>query len=177
MIARVRKLALRFLLAVINHSSADRKDWGTAMLRELDFVQTDWEALVWALGSAGVLLRYSIPDRVRSLVSKGVGLWQQQSLETICGKAVEFTIGLLVSAGVLFGSVYGLRGLAPLLFPGWHVEDSAWAQCFAVVFVPETIFVSGAVVLWWRRRVVAKGILLGALTLLTHFVMYVTTHG
>jgi hypothetical protein len=51
------------------------------------------------------------------------------------------------------------------------------AQCLAVIFVPETIFVSGAVVLWWRRRVVAKGILLGALTLLTHFVMYVTTHG
>lgn len=147
------------------------------MLRELDFVETDWEGLVWVLGSAGVLLRYSIQDSVRAVVCKGVGLWQQQSPQRMLGKAAELTIGLLVSAGVLFGCVYGLRSLAPLLFPGWHLENRAWAQCLAVVFIPEAIFASGAVVLWWRRRVMAKGILLGALTLLTHFVVYFTTHG
>ena len=175
--AIIRKLALRFLLAVMAHSSADRKEWGNAMLRELDFVETDWEGLIWVLGSAVVLLRYAVPDSVRALVAKGVGLWQQQSLQRMLGNAFELTIGLLVSAGVLFGSVYGLRFLAPLLFPDWHVEDRSWAQCLAVIFVPEAIFASGAVVLWWRRRVVAKGILLGALTLLAHFVVYVTTHG
>lgn len=177
MIAIIRKLALRFLLAVIAYSSANRKEWGNAMIRELDFAETDRERLVWLLGSAGVLLRYSIRDRVRALVAESIGLWQKQSLQAQLEKAVELTMGLLVSAGVLFGSVYGLKFLAPVLFPGWHVESRAWAQCLAVVFIPEAIFASGAVVLWWRRRVVAEGILLGALTLLTHFVVYVTTHG
>lgn len=147
------------------------------MIREQDFAETDWEGLVWVLGSAGALLGYSIRDRVRALVAGGIGLWQRPSLQTKLEKAVELTMGLLVSAGVLFASIYGLKFLAPVLFPGWHVENRAWAQCLAVVFIPEAIFASGAVVLWWRRRVVAEGILLGALTLLTHFFVYVTRHG
>jgi hypothetical protein len=171
LIAAIRKLALRFLLAVIAHSSAERKAWGKAMLRELDFVESEWQGLVWALGSAGVLLRYAFPDGVRALLAKGAGLWQQPSLRGILGKAAELAIGIAVSAGVSGASVYGLR-----LFPGWHAQEKAWAQCLAVLFIPETIFVCGVVLLWWRRRVVAKGILVGALTLLTHFVMYMTTH-
>ena len=32
-------------------SSDESREWASAMLRELDFVDSDWEALLWALGS------------------------------------------------------------------------------------------------------------------------------
>jgi di/tricarboxylate transporter len=33
-------------------------DWAKAMLRELDFIESDWTALVWSIGSTRILLKY-----------------------------------------------------------------------------------------------------------------------
>lgn len=48
-----RRLATRFLDAAVRYSSPDSKEWGNAMLRELDFVEGNWTAECWRSALAG----------------------------------------------------------------------------------------------------------------------------
>jgi len=55
--ATSRRLALKLLNAVVRLASPAAQDWAKAMLRELDFIENDWTALLWALGSTRILLK------------------------------------------------------------------------------------------------------------------------
>jgi hypothetical protein len=48
----IRSFAVRTLDAVIRRAPPEIREWGTAMLREMDYIESDWEALAWALGGA-----------------------------------------------------------------------------------------------------------------------------
>ena len=54
-----RRFATGLLRAVARFAPAASRLWAEAMLRELQFVAGDWEALWWALGSATAILRHS----------------------------------------------------------------------------------------------------------------------
>jgi hypothetical protein len=53
----IRRLASGILTTSVRWASPEVREWGNAMLREMDFVEGDWVALFWALGSATVLFR------------------------------------------------------------------------------------------------------------------------
>jgi hypothetical protein len=53
----IRRLASAILTTSVRRVSPGVREWGNAMLREMDFVEGDWAALFWALGSATALLR------------------------------------------------------------------------------------------------------------------------
>ncbi len=53
---RVRKLAIRIADMVCRNAPAAAQDWGAASERELEHIESDWEALRWAIGSTTVLL-------------------------------------------------------------------------------------------------------------------------
>jgi hypothetical protein len=55
-----RRIAAFLLRYAISISPRDRLDWGHAMLAELDHVQGNWAALLWSLGSAGVLVKHAL---------------------------------------------------------------------------------------------------------------------
>src|SRR5712691_10037566 len=61
----IRRVASWLLTAIVRHSSAESRSWANAMLREMDFVESDGTALFWALGSATALCRHSISQRLR----------------------------------------------------------------------------------------------------------------
>jgi hypothetical protein len=46
-----------------------------------------------------------------------------------------------------------------------------------LLVIPEGIFVIAAVRLWRKKRDLARGIVLGAVTLVVHVIVHVTTHG
>jgi hypothetical protein len=48
---RLRKLAVKISDAVVCRSQPVFKDWARATARELEFIESDWAALRWALGS------------------------------------------------------------------------------------------------------------------------------
>jgi hypothetical protein len=48
---RLRKLAVKISNTVIRRSLPAYKDWAQATSRELEFIESDWAALGWALGS------------------------------------------------------------------------------------------------------------------------------
>ena len=54
-----RKLAGALLSGVLRLAPEESRDWASAMLRELDFVDGDWAALLWALGSTTAILRHA----------------------------------------------------------------------------------------------------------------------
>jgi hypothetical protein len=52
----VRKLALKISDAVVRFASSARKEWAEGLSREVAFIESDWSALGWALGSTRLLL-------------------------------------------------------------------------------------------------------------------------
>lgn len=54
----VRKLALKISNAVVRYASPGSKEWAEGLAREIAFIESDWSALAWALGSMKVLLDY-----------------------------------------------------------------------------------------------------------------------
>jgi hypothetical protein len=52
----VRTAALKISAKVVRYSSAGNKEWAAGLAREVDFIRSDWGALLWSLGSLRVLL-------------------------------------------------------------------------------------------------------------------------
>ncbi len=62
----VRRVAVRISGFVVDHASSGCWEWAEGLAREVEFVEGDWAALWWALGSLRVLLDRR-EDTVRSL--------------------------------------------------------------------------------------------------------------
>jgi hypothetical protein len=53
----IRRLALKVLNTAARHAAPGTRDWVIAMSREMDFIENDWAALWWALGSTRVFFK------------------------------------------------------------------------------------------------------------------------
>lgn len=58
----IRRFAVRLSAWVVRWSSPGCKDWAQGLSREIEYIEGDWAALVWSIGSTRILL-----DRRRSL--------------------------------------------------------------------------------------------------------------
>ncbi len=54
---KIRKFGLKVLNIAARHAAPGTRDWVTAMSREMDFIENDWAALWWALGSTRILFK------------------------------------------------------------------------------------------------------------------------
>jgi hypothetical protein len=103
----VRELASTILRFSIRHASPKGREWGQAMLREMDFVKGDWTALFWAIESAAALLmrsHASMSSRA-DVLSKSNALMKTVRRRTLAGYAVcLFVILWLVHDYVLFSN-------------------------------------------------------------------------
>jgi hypothetical protein len=52
----VRRVAMMISGAVVRYASPGCREWAEGVAREVEFVEGDWSALVWAIGSSRVLL-------------------------------------------------------------------------------------------------------------------------
>jgi hypothetical protein len=91
----IRSLALRTLNAVVRRTRPEVRDWGLAMLREMDFIENDWAALFWAVGG------------VKSLASrqKGSDIVQVQRINRVSGK-ILLVLSLVALLAVLSGYLH-----------------------------------------------------------------------
>jgi hypothetical protein len=141
----VRGLASKLLRIVIRHSSDESQDWANAMLRELDFIESDWAALLWALGSTTAIFKHCLPRGLKAWFGKL--FVQQGELKNIGKQAAGVVSGAVIAVGVLAVSAFGLVRLSLFLFATWDVERVPWAQWLAVIAIPETIFIVAALAL------------------------------
>jgi hypothetical protein len=170
----VRRLASGLLRRVLRYAPSDSQDWANAMLRELDFIESDWAALFWALGSTAAIFRYSVPRRLRTFFGKRSNQREGPMVKDIAKKAAGVATGVVIATGVVLAA-FGIVWLLFYLFPKWDLGPIPW--WVGVIVVPEIIFVVAVVALWRKRRPMAVGILLLAVTLVAHFVAHVAAHG
>ena len=168
-----RRLALRVLTMMIRHSSSESQLWGNAMLRELDFIERDWAALLWAFGSTAALCRYSVTSQLRSLGDRRSE--EVFQLKGIAKKTTGIVSGVVVAGTVLALCVGILIGL--IRFASWQQASGRLADRLLIVVIPETIYAVGIITLWRRRKTVALGILLAGMIIMTHEVIHFATHG
>jgi hypothetical protein len=168
-----RRLASRLLRAVARQVPPDSPDSAKAMLRELDFVENDGGALCWALGSTTAIFRYSLPPALKTWFAKGSRNEEGRRRKDAARKAARIACGVAIAAGVALGA-FGLLPLLFYFFPAWDLGPvPGW---LAAIVVPELIFIVGFVALWRKKRHLAFGILLLAITRATHFLVHIATH-
>src|SRR5260370_16353188 len=171
----VRRLASKLLRIVIRDSSDESQGWANAMLRELDFIESDWAVLLWALGSTTAIFRHCLPRGLKAWFGKL--FVQQGELKNIGKQAAGVVSGAVIAVGILAVSAFGLVRLSLFLFPTWDVGRVPWAQWLAVIAIPETIFIVAALALWRKRRSIAAGIVVSGIGPITQFIVPVATHG
>jgi hypothetical protein len=169
-----RRLASRLLGAAVLHASPEGQEWVRAMLSELDFIESDWAALFWALGSARAIFKYSLSRRLRAWLKRS-SQEERPMLKYIRSNAAATLSGIGMAVGVLVAA-FGLVRLLLVLFPASDLKGVESAELLAVIVVPETIFVVAAVALWRKRRPMAVGMALSAVILVAHVVVHLTTH-
>ena len=168
-----RRLASRVLTVMIRHSSSESQLWGNAMLRELDFIEGDWAALVWAFGSTAALCRHSVISQLRTLGDRHfnetfqVKRFAKQTTGIVSGVVVAGTV-LAICAGIFIGLIR---------FASWQNTNGRLADRLLIVVIPETLYIVGIITLWRRRKSVALGFLLAGVILITHAMIHFATHG
>src|SRR5580700_5185411 len=131
-----RRLASRLLCEVVRHSSSDSRDWANAMLRELDFIESDWAALLWALGSTAAIFRHS----ARALAAKfGRRDHQKEApmMNNIGKRAGGFAVGIAIGAVFIVAGV-SLVHLLLHSVPAVHSRPMPWF--LAAAAISEAIF-------------------------------------
>jgi hypothetical protein len=115
---RIAALLLRFAIWISPH---DTLDWGRGMLSELNHVQGNWAALIWAVGGAGVLAKHALvsvilPGSHRRTISSASELFAK---EGPMRKTTLATIGACTVASLLFF-------LAPIFRQAFYVSLAQW---------------------------------------------------
>ena len=95
-------------------------------------------------------------------------------MKSIGAKAAGIASGVLIALGVVV-CAFGLLWIWFHFFPVPGMGPVPW--WVAVIIIPEAIFVVAVASLWRKRKPVAVGILLLAITLMTHFIFHLANHG
>jgi len=169
-----RRLASKLLVAAVRRSSSENQKWARAMLSELDFIESDWTALLWALGCTRTIFQYSVPRQLRAWIAERSSQSERPMLKHIRRNASGTLSGIGIAVGVLV-TAFALVRLLLILFPASTMKGVELAEMLAVIVVPETIFLIAAVALWRNRRPMAVGLVLSAVILVAHVVFHLTT--
>lgn len=167
-----RRIAIGLLRAALCFSSAESKEWASAMLRELDFIESDWSALLWALGSTTAVFWHS----GRQLLTEFGNLLAFKEEKVNDNQKRIFGVAGGVGAG-FFLAVGSFGLLLVILHAFFDPGRMPFLTQLTIVGVPEIIFAVIAVKLWRKRRPMAVGILASAILLGAHVVTHLATHG
>lgn len=168
-----RKLAFWLLGAALRRCSPDTREWSEAMLGELDFIENDWAALLWALGSTTAIFRHS----GRCAWNRFANRWEHkearmnQTGKNVLGVFAGVGIGLVISAAVI-----GLWMAYLQYLPGVHGGHMPWKLSLLVFVLPEAIFIASTLALWRKRKPMAIGVLSIAIIAGLHFASHFTHH-
>jgi chorismate-pyruvate lyase len=122
---RLRKLATKISCLVVRATSPVAKDWAKASSREIEFVESDWAALRWALGSTKVLFRICEEVPLQSL--SGVPLATQRLAKQTAVRARQICIVTVFEVLVFARSLWHIHN--PVRRTGIYLVIAALAYC------------------------------------------------
>jgi hypothetical protein len=163
MILTLRRITSRLLSLAAACAPTKFAEWARAMLGELDYVEDDWSAFFWALGSIGVLLRFSTIQLLR------IPKWRDNSMIRHTGQVL---LGAVVAGIVCVAG--SLVCMALLKVAGLQLGDVRMSQRLIFIFLLEVTYVVIATALWHRRKFVSVGVSLAGLTQLASVILTVT---
>jgi hypothetical protein len=103
----IRRLALKVLNTAARHAAPGTRDWVTAMSREMDFIENDWAALWWALGSTRILFRREhVPLADLSAVPRAA----QCLINVIRVRTRNGCVAMLIVFAAYFWFIFTLQG-------------------------------------------------------------------
>lgn len=105
----LRAAASKLLRAVSRYSPAHTRDWADATARELDFIESDWEALLWAAGSTTAIVGHCGRGMEASLA--GYLRYREDLLMKDIGKK---TLGTMAGIGIALALALAAWGLYAL---------------------------------------------------------------
>jgi hypothetical protein len=167
-----RKLATILLRLVLRISPDESREWASAMLQELAFIESDWEALFWALGGTTAIFKHS-GGRSWVWLGRQFG-YEEGRMNDFQKRTVGVASGIAIAIGATICFMVLVHGSAHI----FGFTDSPWMMRVAAVMavVLEAVFTVTVIALWRKRRPMAIGILLTAILLGTHFAMYMSSH-
>jgi len=178
----VRKFASWLLRSALRYSPEESRDWAEAMLRELDFVESDWAALFWALGCTGAITRECLRGWGTWLLKQCADLLgiQPNKEENKMNSTGKKTLGVLAGVGITlalgFGGFFLRHAIGDMLL-AVGIQKTMWTHILTVILPTEIIVVVAAIVLWRKQRApIAVGMLLTALIMGVHVVVSIATH-
>jgi hypothetical protein len=172
----LRQLAAKIMNGVVRLASPSAQDWARGMLRELDFIKSDWAAFFWALGSIRILFKRQAQPLAdfSDIPRASQDLRRKIQLRTFAGYAVTlseaacfawFSFAIphtmqrsgcaLTMLAMLFWA-YQLFSRRPRAIPG---EPSACAISYRLELERQRDFFRGSW-LWSRLAVVIPGTIL-----------------
>jgi hypothetical protein len=111
-------LLLRFAIRIAPH---DTREWGHAMLSELNHMEGNWSALIWSIGGASVLAKHAIltilPGTDRRTIYSASELFDK---EGPMRKTTLAAIGAFVVASLLFFLLPVFRQAFRVSLAQWH---------------------------------------------------------
>jgi hypothetical protein len=138
------------------------------MIGEMDHIDDDWAALLWALGGTLALCRCSLIEHLRNLRNLLADEMPAQRDATHLIKSILSGVGL--AGAVLIISMLALTTLqrAYLVEP----SQARFAQLLFAVVVPDGLCLLAALALWRPRRRVTSGILAAGAALGAHSIIF-----
>lgn len=123
-----RHLALKILNAVVRWAPPGAADWPDAMLREVDFIDNEWTALSWALGSTRLLFARQIAAHHElSSFSQGIQKLLRKVRRRTAGGFALASVEALVYVLLLYSFPTTTQrlgcsiGVAAMLYTGWQL--------------------------------------------------------
>jgi hypothetical protein len=122
-VAYPRRIAAQLLRFAIWIAPRDTLDWAHAMLAELRHVQGNWAALLWSLGSTGVLAKHALlslifPSRNRPTVPSGGNLFSKEG--PMRRPALAITAACVIASFLFFGAPVFRQAFRVSLLP-WQI--------------------------------------------------------
>ena len=167
----LRRLAVGWLEAMVRNAPPPCREWASAMLRELDFIDNDWSALLWAVGSTAAISRHCL-RMWRGWLRGGE---ERATMKDTAMKALGVLLGVLIAVAVMALGAFGVHMVLFRFFPALEHMGAPW-PVWLIALALEALLVVGTVTLWQKRRPMAVGILLVAAVFGTHFVVHLATH-
>lgn len=166
-----RRWAVAILRIVIAHAPDACREWAAAMLHELHYIESNWTALWWALGSVAAICRHAGREWKKYLVIK-IKNPEAQAMDNLgkktgwlfAGMGAALVLGLLAAIGF---------HLTIDIFPSLRPSGSPWLPSIILIVIPQIVFIAA---LWRKRRPMAVGFLVMALGITTHLAVYFVRH-
>jgi hypothetical protein len=148
------------------------RDWALAMLRELDFIEGEWAAVFWALGSVTAIVRHAATTWRAWFTRTDFTRTNKEARMTNNGKkALAIAMGALCAL-MLAGCAFPMTRLIPNMFPG--IKEAGWPHILVAMALPETIILVAAALLWHKRGPIAAGVLLTGLAIGLHLAVHLS---